>query len=197
MWHVTLHLPWSVLVLSWKHDAPVKTIHWIKAPNYSCVMTGSWDKTLKVCYIVEGLPGLTKVVFLHYLDVSSEWLVTCFFVFVLLFFFVFQFWDTRSSNPMMVLQLPERCYCADVVRSFLLYDTLQLEDNVKTLQTLIIDVGCSLDCLSCPKPRFLYCICSRTTENWMSHFFSHLLYEHIQSQAMPAPVWCVLYKNWQ
>jgi len=31
-----------------QHDAPVKTIHWIKAPNYSCVMTGSWDKTLKV-----------------------------------------------------------------------------------------------------------------------------------------------------
>ncbi|KAG8513359.1 mRNA export factor, partial [Galemys pyrenaicus] len=54
------------------HEAPVKTIHWIKAPNYSCVMTGSWDKTLK-------------------------------------------FWDTRSSNPMMVLQLPERCYCADVI----------------------------------------------------------------------------------
>lgn len=43
-----LHLSWSVLILFRKHDAPVKTIHWIKAPNYSCVMTGSWDKTLKV-----------------------------------------------------------------------------------------------------------------------------------------------------
>ncbi|XP_036178377.1 mRNA export factor isoform X3 [Myotis myotis] len=62
-----------VLDVCWSdHDAPVKTIHWIKAPNYSCVMTGSWDKTLK-------------------------------------------FWDTRSSNPMMVLQLPERCYCADMI----------------------------------------------------------------------------------
>ena len=82
VWHVILRLPWSVLVLSWKHDAPVKTIHWIKAPNYSCVMTGSWDKTLKVCCIVEGLPGLTKwTLFLHYLDVSSEWLVTCLFFF--------------------------------------------------------------------------------------------------------------------
>ncbi|XP_013399314.1 mRNA export factor-like [Lingula anatina] len=30
-----------------QHDAPIKTIHWIKAPSYSCVMTGSWDKTLK------------------------------------------------------------------------------------------------------------------------------------------------------
>ena len=26
-----------------------------------------------------------------------------------------QFWDTRSPNPMMSLQMPERCYCADVV----------------------------------------------------------------------------------
>lgn len=30
-----------------QHDAPVKTVHWIKSPSYSCVMTGSWDKTLK------------------------------------------------------------------------------------------------------------------------------------------------------
>lgn len=36
-----------------QHDAPVKTIHWIKAPNYSCVMTGSWDKTLKVWFLPE------------------------------------------------------------------------------------------------------------------------------------------------
>lgn len=30
------------------HDAPIKTIHHIKASNYTCVMTGGWDKTLKV-----------------------------------------------------------------------------------------------------------------------------------------------------
>lgn len=53
------------------HDAPIKTCHWIKAPNYSCLMTGSWDKTLK-------------------------------------------FWDTRSPNPILTINLPERCYCADV-----------------------------------------------------------------------------------
>jgi len=28
---------------------------------------------------------------------------------------VLQFWDTRSANPMMTMQLPERVYCADVV----------------------------------------------------------------------------------
>nr|QBH73991.1 mitotic checkpoint protein and poly(a)+ RNA export protein [Liposcelis bostrychophila] len=54
------------------HDAPVKTCHWIQGSNYSCLMTGSWDKTLK-------------------------------------------FWDTRSPNPMMTVNLPERVYCADAV----------------------------------------------------------------------------------
>jgi mRNA export factor len=53
------------------HDAPVKTCHWVKGPTYSCLMTGSWDKTLK-------------------------------------------FWDTRSPNPMLTINLPERIYCADV-----------------------------------------------------------------------------------
>lgn len=53
------------------HDGPVKVCHWVKGTNYSCLMTGSWDKTLK-------------------------------------------FWDTRSPNPMMAINLPERCYCADV-----------------------------------------------------------------------------------
>ena len=32
-----------------QHEAPVKTVHFIKASNYTCLMTGSWDKTLKVC----------------------------------------------------------------------------------------------------------------------------------------------------
>ena len=43
-----------------QHDAPVKTVHWIKAPNYSCVMTGSWDKTLKV-----GLKKEIKFISMH------------------------------------------------------------------------------------------------------------------------------------
>jgi len=54
-----------------QHEAPVKSCHYIKAPNYTCVMTSSWDKTLK-------------------------------------------FWDTRSPNPILTLQLPERDYTVDV-----------------------------------------------------------------------------------
>lgn len=42
----------SIILLNiLQHEAPVKTVHWIKAPNYSCVMTGSWDKTLKVSLV--------------------------------------------------------------------------------------------------------------------------------------------------
>lgn len=29
------------------HDAPVKTVHWIKMSQYTCIMTTSWDKTIK------------------------------------------------------------------------------------------------------------------------------------------------------
>ena len=54
-----------------EHQAPVKACRWVKASNYSALMTCSWDKTLK-------------------------------------------FWDTRSPNPMMSINLPERAYCADV-----------------------------------------------------------------------------------
>lgn len=53
------------------HDAPVKTCHWVQGGSYSCLMTGSWDKTLK-------------------------------------------FWDTRTPNPIMTINLPERVYCVDV-----------------------------------------------------------------------------------
>jgi mRNA export factor len=54
-----------------QHQAPVKTCHFVKAPNYTCVMTTSWDKTIK-------------------------------------------FWDTRSPNPILSLDVPEKVYCVDV-----------------------------------------------------------------------------------
>lgn len=33
-----------------QHDAAVKTCHWVKNNSNSYLMTGSWDKTLKVCW---------------------------------------------------------------------------------------------------------------------------------------------------
>ncbi|NP_001040273.1 mRNA export factor [Bombyx mandarina] len=41
------------------HDAPVKTCHWIKAPNYTCLMTTSWDKTLKFWDTRTAVPSMT------------------------------------------------------------------------------------------------------------------------------------------
>ncbi|CDS40383.1 mRNA export protein rae1 [Echinococcus multilocularis] len=29
------------------HDAPIKTVHFISSPNYTCIMTGGWDKKLR------------------------------------------------------------------------------------------------------------------------------------------------------
>lgn len=48
------------LCASPQHDGPIKSIHWIKAPNYSCIMTGSWDKTLKVQQKLSKVLSLTK-----------------------------------------------------------------------------------------------------------------------------------------
>ena len=36
-----------------------------------------------------------------------------------------KFWDTRSPNPMLVLQIPERVYCADVVYPMAIVGTAQ------------------------------------------------------------------------
>jgi len=33
------------------HDAPVISCHWVVASPYTCIMTGSWDGTLKVCHL--------------------------------------------------------------------------------------------------------------------------------------------------
>ena len=29
------------------HEAPVKVVRWVKAPNYTALMSCSWDKTIK------------------------------------------------------------------------------------------------------------------------------------------------------
>ncbi|XP_060833854.1 protein Rae1 [Rhopalosiphum padi] len=41
------------------HDAPIKTCHWVKAPSYTCIMTGSWDKTLKFWDVRSSVPMMT------------------------------------------------------------------------------------------------------------------------------------------
>lgn len=54
-----------------QHGGPVQTCKWIKTSKYTCLMTGSRDKTLK-------------------------------------------FWDTRTKDPIKIVELPGYCYSADV-----------------------------------------------------------------------------------
>ena len=33
-----------------QHDGPIKCIRWIETPQGGILATGSWDKTLRVCF---------------------------------------------------------------------------------------------------------------------------------------------------
>ncbi|KAK2194151.1 hypothetical protein NP493_2g14009 [Ridgeia piscesae] len=46
-----------------------------------------------------------------------------------------KFWDLRSSNPMLVINLPERCYCADVVYPMAVVGTAGRQVIIYTLET--------------------------------------------------------------
>lgn len=71
-----------------QHSAPIKAVKWIDAPQGGILVTGSWDKTVKVC----GEPLFNKT------DQT----------------YVPQYWDIRSSAPVATVQLPGRCYTLDV-----------------------------------------------------------------------------------
>ena len=73
-----------------QHNAPIKAVKWIDAPQGQggILVTGSWDKTVKV----RGEPLLKKP--------SRP--------------YVLQHWDIRSSAPVATVQLPGRCYALDV-----------------------------------------------------------------------------------
>jgi len=53
----------------------------------------------------------------------------------------FQFWDTRQSQPIMSIQLPERAYCADVVSIlfFITHDIACLKCAINITDNFIID----------------------------------------------------------
>jgi len=71
-----------------KHDAPIRVIKYVETPSGGIVVTGSWDKTIKVW---------------GYHPPDSD---TC--------SLVVQYWDIRSQNPVSSVTLPERCYSLDV-----------------------------------------------------------------------------------
>ena len=71
-----------------KHDAPIRVIKYVDTPSGGIVVTGSWDKTIKVRDY-------------HHLTLTHAHLLI-------------QYWDIRSQNPVSSVTLPERCYSLDV-----------------------------------------------------------------------------------
>jgi len=69
-----------------QHSAPIKAVRWIDSPQGGILVTGSWDKTIKVRHKTpKKLPDLRM-----------------------------QYWDLRSSAPVATVELPDRCYSLDV-----------------------------------------------------------------------------------
>lgn len=48
------------IVVVGTHDEPIRSCHWIKSANYSCLMTGSWDKTMRF-WDIRQLPTQTAM----------------------------------------------------------------------------------------------------------------------------------------
>lgn len=91
-----------------QHDAPVKVVKWIDAPQAGILVTGSWDKTLKVC----------EMQCPHILSASSAML---------------QYWDVRSPTPVATVQLPERCYTLDVQYPLMVVGTAERHIQIYNL----------------------------------------------------------------
>lgn len=72
-----------------KHDAPIRVIKYVDPSSGGIVVTGSWDKTIKV------RNSCPPSILAHAQSVA-------------------QYWDIRSQNPVSSVTLPERCYSLDV-----------------------------------------------------------------------------------
>jgi mRNA export factor len=94
------------------HDAPVKCVRWIDAPNGGILATGSWDKTVKVNFHYNyGINWLTPIY--HYL----------------------QYWDLRSPKPVASLDMAERVYSMDVQYPLMVVGTAQRHIQVVNLNS--------------------------------------------------------------
>jgi mRNA export factor len=76
-----------------QHDGAVKCVRSFNSPQGIILVTGSWDKTVKV----GRSPSL----------LTATILITP--------FRAVKYWDLRQSQPISTLNLSERCYALDVV----------------------------------------------------------------------------------
>lgn len=92
-----------------KHDAPIRVCKYVETPGGGIVVTGSWDKTIKV-------RGDHAIRLQHTL--------TC-----------LQYWDIRSQNPVSSVTLPERCYSLDVSYPLMVVATAERHIQIFNLTT--------------------------------------------------------------
>ncbi|PIO68873.1 WD domain, G-beta repeat protein [Teladorsagia circumcincta] len=103
------------------HDGPVKTCHWIKGNNYSCLMTGSWDKTLRF-WDMRQLPTQSSLA-----NITLPERVYCADVLypmaavglanrhIKVYNLENGPQEVKNIESQLKFQLPERVYCADVL----------------------------------------------------------------------------------
>jgi len=82
-----------------KHDGPIRVCKYVDTPSGGIVVTGSWDKTIKV-------RDDHAIQYQH----TLTWQ---------------QYWDIRSQNPVSSVTLPERCYSLDVAHPLMVVGTAE------------------------------------------------------------------------
>jgi mRNA export factor len=90
-----------------QHDAPIKTVRWVDAPQAGILATGSWDKTIKVRCVY--------VAVWRWTDIGL------------------QYWDLRAPTPVATVTLPERCYSFDVQYPLLVVGTAERHIQIYNL----------------------------------------------------------------
>ena len=91
-----------------QHDAPVKCVGWVEAPQGGVLATGSWDKTIKVRTTMHFFCRRTSHLFSQY-------------------------WDLRTPNPVATVHLPERCYTFDIQYPLMVVGTAERHIQVFNL----------------------------------------------------------------
>lgn len=101
--------------VSWQ-DHGIKHSRWVSATQYQdenlfLFTIGATDASINVVFY-----GFNWLMYNQKVDiVFKEIWYSIILALNVMTILSFQFWDTRSPNPMLTIQLPERCYCADVV----------------------------------------------------------------------------------
>jgi hypothetical protein len=122
---------------------------------------------LKIAFALEP-NDTTNIFFRKMLLCRGSNVLSCYVNWVLIrCVYVLQFWDTRQATPIMNIALPERCYCADVVRKHLILQTCL--SDIKVILSVLVGIVLLFLCLfSLFKYRFLFVVL--LSQKWLKKF---------------------------